>query len=281
MSKSLVLQIFLHGTDDASTLLSQGSVTQIDSTYFSADFKNSFAAAYQNQDYNVLQQNFNWGDNNGPTHQASDRKSVSNKLTTELRATLQKLKDQGKLPKDMRIALIGHSHGGNVAINGLRHLKDTAAMFGVKLTVDLYTINTPTYTNRVGEDYRMVTNGGYATAVPSRYVMNYEDPRRYINQANLGNNVTVNHFHAGVKGDVVVRAAGGGNSYGENGVTRGVTYNNTGLTGFKEHYGIPQLLNSSQSIDYLTKQVPNYLRSKPMTITQANNTNKVNQVRMA
>jgi hypothetical protein len=280
MSKPLVLQIFLHGTDDASTILNGKGVTEIDAGYFTSDFKRSFANTYQNQGYNVLQQNFSWNKSNGPLHQPEDRKTVSNKLTSELRATLQKLKDQGKLPKDMRIALIGHSHGGNVAINGLRHLKDTAAMFGVNLTVDLYTINTPTYTDKVGADYKTVSQGGNVAYVPTKYVMNYEDPRRYINQANLGNNVQVNHFHAGVKDDAVTFAASGGNSYGENGVTYSKTYNNDNLGGFKEHYAIPQMLNSRQSKDYLNNEVPSFLQNHPMSITQAQANAKVNKVRL-
>ncbi len=280
MSKPLVLQIFLHGTDNPTTILTEGQVTQTTYKYFSENFKKTFANIYLNQNYNVLQQNFSWGNFNGPLHQAHDRKSVSNKLTSEMRCTLQKLKEQGKLPKDMRIALIGHSHGGNVAINGLRHLKDTALMFGVKLTVDLYTINTPIYTDKVGIDYKVVMppSGVGALSVPTRYVMNYEDPRRYINIANLGNNVTVNHLHAGVKGDIATRAGIGGISYGENGVTKSVIYNNEGLTGFKEHFGIPQELESSQSIDYLTKQLPEYLRSKPMVIS--NHPKNIGEVKM-
>ncbi len=277
MPKPLVLQIFLHGTDNPFTIVTEGEVTQVTCEYFDKDFKKKFANVYLKENYDVLQQNFSWGNFNGPLHQAQDRKSASNKLTTEIRFTLQKLKKQGKLPKDMRIALIGHSHGGNVAINALRHLKDTALMFGVNLTVDLYTINTPTYTDKVGIDYKVVlpASGMGAVYVPTRYVMNFEDPRRYINIADLGKNVTVNHLHAGVKGDIAVRVAIGGISYGENGVTKSVIYSNDGLTGFKEHYGIPEELESSQSIDYLTKQLPDYLRSKPMVITHPKNISEV------
>jgi hypothetical protein len=262
MPRPTVLQIFVHGTDDLSSL------TQIDSSYFPQEFKRRMAAAYESNNYNVLQTNFDWGNLNSYLHQSDSRTTAANELAYKLDTTLKNLQKQGKLPKDLRVALIGHSHGGNVCIQSLKYLKNIAAKYGVNLTVDLMTLNTPTYTARTPTAY---TTGPDGFPIPTNFEINIEDPRRYINQATLGNNVKVNHFQAGVSGDKVVIAALGGLGYGNNGVTASKRYNNTGTFNLDQHYVIPQVLDSQQSQDYTNTDVPNFVANRPMRITQPQN----------
>jgi hypothetical protein len=227
MSKPLVLQILVPGTASGSSIFSNKDSN-------GQTFKENVAKSYQSQGYDVIQKSFDWDQTNksdifkqplnGVLNQQRDRSVAANSLAAELKRSLQTLKVEGKLPKDLRVSLVAHSHGGNVSIQSLKYMKQIAKDFNVNLTIDLVNLNTPTYTNKEGANYQTVSQAnGNMAVVPTGTKLNTEDPSAYNNIATLGNNVKLNHLNIQLQSDSVPGIAMGGKSY-NNGKTNDVLY---------------------------------------------------------
>jgi pimeloyl-ACP methyl ester carboxylesterase len=227
-------------------------------------FTPGLAAAYQANGYRVVQSNFDWSNKAGINNQPEDRTEAAGRLSRHIFRTLEDQQNKGTMPKEIRVSLVGHSHGGNVAIQVLKDMEDIARRLNVKITVDLVTLNTPVYQN----DQTGPTRNGY----------NIEDPRGYA--AGLGDQVTLNHLHVGVKGDTVTLAAAGDRSNNYVGNTANKTYadptggwgnsirdsfrglNLNFSNGFKQHYAViadPKLAN-----DFTGNVLKTFVQKRPM-----------------
>lgn len=257
-TQPVVYQFFIHGTG-------------MNRNYFNnvnPNFTRNVAAAYQNNGYRVVQSNFDWSNQAGIDNQPEDRSVVSSRLGRHIFRTLEDQQNRGTMPKEIRVMLMGHSHGGNVAIQTLKDLENIAQRLGVKITVDLVTLNTPVYQNeQTGPTYN-----GY----------NLEDPRAY--RASLGDRVTLNHLHVGVRGDTVTAAAGGDSSNNYVGYTANKTYpdptggwgsslrnslSRRGLNlsnGFRQHYAV--IADPKLSVDFTNNVLQTFVQRRPIRNTQ-------------
>jgi hypothetical protein len=262
-----VIQVFIHGTDNPIG----GETT---ASNFSREFKLKVASAYQANGYSVYQQSLDWGDLNYPFHQASERKCAADRLINDLGKSLSNLKSQGKLPTDLRIQLLGHSHGGNVAIQSLPRYKELANKYGIKITVDLTTLNTPVYKDDIPNYYYESTPGRYGgrSILKYNWIKNPENPQTYNNTETLGANVKLNHLNVQVEGDPVPYLAFGGKNYGKPAVDK--VYPSIGKFDFSKHSSILNNLNSNESLDFTTKLLPSFVSQNPMKITANENKQK-------
>ncbi len=262
-----VIQIFIHGTDN----FIGGETTE---SGFSNEFKSKVAGAYQANGYSVYQQSLNWEDLNHIFHQANDRKTAADRLINDLDKSLSVLKSQGKLPSDLRIQLLGHSHGGNVAIKTLPSYKELANKYGIKITLDLTTLNTPAYLNNIPQYHYESTTGRYGgrSILKQNWIKNPENPQTHNNVEVLGANVKLNHLNVQVEGDPVPYIAFGGKNYGKPAIEK--IYPSIGKIDFSKHSVILNDLNSNESVDFTTKLLRNFVLQNPMKVCANNNQQK-------
>ncbi len=264
------LQIFIHGTGQNTNYFRNSN----------PDFTRQMAQSYQQNGYQVYQSNYDWSKDAGMLNQPTDRARAAEGLISLVDKQLGNLQRSGKLPKEMRLSLVGHSHGGNVAIQSLYQMDELAQKYGIKLTVDLVTINTPVYeSSRTADTIR----NGYNT----------EDPRAYKAEEEQNGRVKINHLHGSVVGDTVTFGAlglkrGGPNNKYQGGVTANVQYPDTrgnwinsiresfsgGVipnlsNGFNQHYAI---VSNPELTTRFANTLGTFVQNRPLLQNQTANT---------
>ncbi len=116
--------------------------------------------------------------------------------------------------KPIKIVLIGHSHGGNVAIQAITEIGAWGIKNAYKLNFDLITCSTPAYQGST----------------------NIEDP----NMPFKATGSKMNHYHFNVEGDATIRAALGAAKY-TNSFTRNFNLPDTKGQGSDSHGAIKNL----------------------------------------
>jgi pimeloyl-ACP methyl ester carboxylesterase len=79
---------------------------------------------------------FDWSDLSGPFNNESSRQKAAARLSEYVMSNLQ---------NDEDVTLIGHSHGGNVAIQAVNNIREALDAAGDNRNINLITIATPAY----------------------------------------------------------------------------------------------------------------------------------------
>jgi hypothetical protein len=143
-----------------------------------------------------------------------DRKEAAAKLAFYIDNQLSSLQQKGELPKNVYLSLLGHSHGGNVAIQALQFLPFLEKKYNVSLTVHLTTCNTPAYTS--------TQRSFWQKDLPLVNGRNAEDPMAY---QSVITTKKFYHNHIAIQDDYVVQAARGENTYDDNSISKNLVFN--------------------------------------------------------
>jgi hypothetical protein len=157
---------------------------------------------------------FDWSNKSWYGNQQWDRTEAAGRLTNHVLGIVDNLYAEGKFSRDkpLVIDLAGFSHGGNVAIQSVKDITEGLKERGLNTNagIHLTTLSTPAYIYTKLGNYNKVEGPGPAA----------EHAR--IDGVNFA------HTHFSVKGDGVIRGAGGNDTYGS-AVTRNVMMEGIGI----------------------------------------------------
>jgi hypothetical protein len=164
----------IHGTNESSPRFTPTSIEQ---------FKRITGNTVAND-------KFSWGDKAGTLNSRDyERKVSAEELVSYIETQRSALMKKGEISESEPVSLVGYSHGGNVAIQAIKILKDK---YNIK--VNLLTISTPAYNEDV---YNVAPSG-----IPA--------PTMAPNPENPADNDGINaHTHIVHEKDHVVDIAGG------------------------------------------------------------------------
>jgi hypothetical protein len=197
-----ILVIGVHGTNNGP-----GNVANVTSAIANGLSATTSGPVYQNA-------SFDWSDRSGTTNSEGDRTVAAGRLTNHVLGIVDNLYAEGKFSRDkpLVIDLAGFSHGGNVAIQSVKDITEGLKERGLNTNagIHLTTLSTPAYIYDKWGNYNKVEGPGPAA----------ENARI--------DGVSFAHTHFSVKGDGVIRAAGGNDTYGS-AVTRNVVMEGIGI----------------------------------------------------
>jgi hypothetical protein len=197
-----ILVVGVHGTANTP-----GNVANVTSAIANGLQSTTTGPVYHNA-------SFDWSDKAWHGNQQWDRTEAAGRLTNHVLGMVDNLYAEGKFSRDkpLVIDLAGFSHGGNVAIQAVKDITEGLKERGLNTNagIHLTTMSTPAYIYDKLGNYNKVEGPGPAA----------ENARI--------DGVSFAHTHFSVKGDGVIRGAGGNDTYGS-AVTKNYTMEGIGI----------------------------------------------------
>ena len=182
---------------------------------------------------------FSWQDRSGTFNKPHDREAASKEFANHVIGLIDEGLRTGQIDrnKPLIVAPAGFSHGGNVAMQGVDEISEYMKNKGLNGGIHMITMSTPAYND----------NGRESPAAASRAV--------------TADGMTFEHIHFTVKGDGVVPAAFGNNTYvnGRGGNTRNEPM--AAVSGWNgvDNHGAPQ--NSETHMKIIQEKVQGHFHN--------------------